>query len=211
MTRHDPEHTTLLEDERYLARDTPVRSDRAKRAYIAATLVLRNEFSLHKSIPDLKHVLSRLKFTSSTIQGIDRSFSPTSLRYDSKWLSDTMEHLVKMWCSFHRGLSNADSNVNAFDIMIWLSTLAYAESADIDVIQALAAMYRNAGFADIQVPLAMTFKLALGNSWKQSEIRSVIGKGLRDLSCSAEVRLPRQDYETERSHLERTNTLFKAN
>jgi hypothetical protein len=120
-------------------------------------LVLRNRFALHTSIPNFKDVLGA-HFSNSTIEGVGSAFETSSLRYDSEWLEDTPTHLKKMWCRLHQVMVTAKRNLSAFDIMVWLSTMAYAESADMNVIQVLAALYKDFEYATIHLPSAPAFK-----------------------------------------------------
>ena len=59
------------------------------------------------------------------------------------------------------------SDVNVFNIMIWLSTMAYAESADMNVIQALAALLQGIQNMPRYIyHLHQRSDLAAGNTWK---------------------------------------------
>ena len=114
-----------------------------------------------------------------------------------------------MWCSLHQGLTSTANGVNHFDIMMGLSTMAYAESADMNVIQALIALYMDPEYARIDPPAAPAFKLASGDTWRSNEIQSIVQRQLFGFKFSAESRLPRQSYETERQHLSRIESLFE--
>ena len=89
--------------------------------------------------------------------------------------------------------------------------MAYAESADMNVIQALAALYRDSGFSEIHLPSATTFKLAAGNDWSQQEVHSVIQRNLLSFDDSAESRLSKQYSETEHQHIKRIKATFNSN
>jgi hypothetical protein len=93
--------------------------------------------------------------------------------------------------------------------MTWLSTMAYAESADMVIIQALAALYKDPVFAKIHVPSAPTFKLAAGNAWKLEEVQSIVKRNLLSFDNSAECGLPKLPTETEQQHIRRIEYLFK--
>ncbi|CAO2648219.1 Nn.00g074860.m01.CDS01 [Neocucurbitaria sp. VM-36] len=210
-TGFSAELLTVLPDEKYIARDTQRRSGRSERATIAATLVLRNKFALHKSIPNFKDILLRAHFSNNTIKGVEGSLVLSDLRYDSKLLGDPSTYLNKTWCSLHHCLVAANSDVNVFNIMIWLSTMAYAESADMNVVQALAALYKDPEYATIHLPSAPTFKLAAGSTWRPAEIQSIVQRKLLSFDDSAESRLAKRDSETEQEHISRIEGLFDSN
>jgi hypothetical protein len=113
-----------------------------------------------------------------------------------------------MWCRLHQVLVTATRNVNTFDIMLWLSTMAYAESADMDVIQVLAALYKDSDYATIHPPSVPVFKLAAGNTWRRDEIQSLIEFETSSFDGSAESELPKQYYETEQQHISRIKSEF---
>lgn len=183
-------------------------SERSERATIAAMLVLRDNFAFHKSNPNVKDVLLHVHFRNHTVQGIAQFPVLPTLQYDSKWLEDPSTHLTELWCSFHQSLITASSDVHIFDIMMWLSTMAYAKLADMDIIQALAALYKDPKFATIHVPLASTFELAAGDTWRLDEVQSIAQRNLRSYQYSAESRLPRENFETEQGHTRRMKHLF---
>jgi hypothetical protein len=198
---------TVLQDEGYVARDTQRQSRRSERAAIAATLVLRNRFALHTSIPNFTNVI-RAHFSSNTIDGVGGAFVPSSLRYDSKWLGDISMNLRKMWCSFHQVLVTTRRSVSAFDMMVWLSTMAYAESADMEVIQVLATLYRDPEYATIHPPSALIYKLAAGDTWRRNEIQSIIERETFSFDDSSESEMPKQYLESELQHVNRIKSEF---
>lgn len=210
VTGPETRHPTIPEDERYVARDAELQSQRGERAHIAATLVVRNDFALHMSVPDIKGVLLRTHFSDHIIKGVDASFVYSSLQYDSQWLGDSSSLLRNKWSSLHRALTTAVSGNSVFDIVIWLSTMSFAETADMSVIQVLAALYRSPEYAAIPIPLATAFNLAAGYTWKSNEIEHIIQCALHPFEDSAESNIPRQHLESEQQHVKRIEALFKV-
>jgi hypothetical protein len=86
--------------------------------------------------------------------------------------------------------------------------MAYAESADMNVIQVLAAMYKDPKYATILPPSAPVFKLAAGNAWRHPEIESLIRCELSSFDDSAESEFPKQYLETEQQHINRIRSAF---
>jgi hypothetical protein len=113
-----------------------------------------------------------------------------------------------MWCRLHQVLVTATRNLSAFDIMVWLSTMAYAESADMNVIQVLAAVYKDSEYATIHPPSVPVFKLAAGNTWRRDEIQSLIECETSSFDGSIESKLPKHYYETEQQHISRIKSEF---
>jgi hypothetical protein len=172
-------------------------------------MVLREEPSLHSKIPDLKVYLRRPYFDGATVSGVDASFDARSLRYDSKWLSDASGYLREKWCTLHCGLASATAGCNRYNVATWLSTMLYALSADIGIIQALAAFYRSRDFGSIQFPAPSKFNLDRGDTWKETDIRNDLINNAKSYDLSAEVRLPKQGPETNSYHANRIHSLFQ--
>jgi hypothetical protein len=79
-----------------------------------------------------------------------------------------------MWCNLHSLLAKTPCHFNKFDLMIWLSTAAFAESADMDVIQTLAAFYNCCDLASIKIPSDASFNLTEGDSPTVSAIQDLV-------------------------------------
>lgn len=207
VTDFGAEAVTVLQDEGYITRDTQRLSGRSERVSIAVTLILRDRFALHTSIPNFKDVLGA-HFSNNTIKGVGSAFATSGLRYDSKWLGDAPTHLKKMWCSLYHVLATARENVSAFDVMMWLLTMAYAESADMNVIQVLAALYKDPEYVTIYLPSAPIFRLAAGNTWRRDEIENLVQRETSSFDDSAESEIPKHYNETEKQHISRIKSEF---
>lgn len=80
--------------------------------------------------------------------------------------------------------------------MAWLSTMAFAESADMRVLQALAAFYRLQTMTTSMPRSVPVFALSDGNTWKISEIKIIVRSACKSFDGSAESKLPKQGSET---------------
>jgi hypothetical protein len=194
-------------DTEYNARDRDLNSSQGQRAFVTATMILRDEVALITSIPNLKEHLLRAHFSTAAIAGPKGLIHPTSLQYDSKWLNEPSNRLRELWCSLHKSLSHSPRKYNRFSIMAWLSTSAYAKSADMTAIQALIAFYRTRDFAEIEVPAHSSFELSYGYAWNGAEILAL--SSTKSFEDSSEARLPKKDHETEYQHMSRIENLFQ--
>ncbi|KAH9870515.1 hypothetical protein IAQ61_005991 [Plenodomus lingam] len=202
--------TTSL-DKTYNARDSGLSTPAALRAHQTMTMTLRDREALLSAIPNIKGSLLGNHFQSATVAGIDPSFQPSRLGYDAKWLEDPTPFLVKNWCSLHQHLPGASSRSNRFNIAVWLATMSYAKSADVEVIQTLFAFYRLRDFAGKQPPTAPKFELPRGNTYDKSEIRTIAQVAAKSFDTSAEANLPILEQETEEEHDLRMRSTFEHN
>ena len=193
----------------YEARDRQKKSQRGRRAFVAAEMIIRDRIALHTLVSDLKTGLIRSHFNAAVIEG-KKTLDLCQLRFDSQWLENISRHLKENWCGLHRSFSNPSNACNKFDIMAWLATMAYATSTDMDAIQALAAMYRFPGFASIQIPVAYNFNLSRGNTYDRRDARAIVENEAKTYDSSAEAMLPRLRSETDQQHLDRIRSLFET-
>ncbi|EUC50241.1 hypothetical protein COCMIDRAFT_82742 [Bipolaris oryzae ATCC 44560] len=193
-------------DIQYRARDI-VQDERGSHAFIAGILALRDEAALYSRILDLKENLVGKHFEGATVQGVDESFDPDSLGYDSEWLEDPSKHFVASWCTLHRTLPEAG---NRYNLTTWLCTMAFAKNADMDTIQALVAFSRLREMATVQPPAASRFDLTRGDKYKTTEIRTILVQNTRSFDTSMEATLPREYHETFEEHERRMKEVFSS-
>jgi hypothetical protein len=170
------EHHTHEFDRDYEARARVADPQQGPRCSVAAEMIFRNQPTLHSSINahDLQRSLRNGHLHDATVQGPNRQLEPLALRYDASWLAKPSSFLPDMWCNLHSLLATSPRSFNKFDLMIWLSTAAFAESADMDVIQALAAFYNCHDLASIEIPSVADFNLAKGDSPTLSAIQDLV-------------------------------------
>jgi hypothetical protein len=199
-----------LEDIHYKSRDVYMQSTRGNRTYIAASLVVRNQAALHTNIPDLKNVLLRTHFRAATVHGYGVSFDSTKLRFDTDWLSDSTKAVQTYWCDLHHALPGLSGSCNKYDIMAWLSTMAFAKSADMNVLQAFATFYRSQKMAKVKPPSASKFDLSQGSIWVPHAIKDIVKSHAKSFDDSDEAKLPKQDSESNTRHIGRIKDLFQT-
>ncbi|KAH6502438.1 hypothetical protein HBI55_034300 [Parastagonospora nodorum] len=201
---------TSGKDKVHEARDVSKQSQRGQRAYMAATMIARDEAVLDTTIRNLSDILLQTHFKGENIDGPSNLFDPKTLHYDSKWLGDATEKLRKFWCSLHLVLPKLRGNCNRYNIMTWLSTMAFAKSSDVRVIQVFAIFYRLQSMPSVTPPSVPAFHLADGSSWKSVEIFNIVRNSAKSFDDSEEENIPKQYSETDQEHDKRINSLFKT-
>jgi hypothetical protein len=203
---------TQTKDVDYEARDVQPMTKRGQQAYTAATLILRDDPNLHSKVLELKDTLIRKYFGSGIVQGYGSGGSNEciSLQFDAKWLADLGTIVRARWCNLHRTLSNRSYCHSKFDLSAWLSTMAFSETADMDVVQAFAAFYHQGAVFAIPAPTSTHFDLAQGDQWQEVEVRNIVQDCTTSFERSGEARLARKRYETHEEHHARIKSLFYA-
>jgi hypothetical protein len=195
-------------DANYDSRDTCLDSARGRRAYSASKLILRDRAALSLPVTNLKRVL-QAQFGKDTVQGCQGTYNASSLRFDSTWLGESADILTESWCNLHKALSAPTGVCNNFDIAAWLSTMAFAQSANMAVIEALAAIHRLAEFATVQPPLVSEFALVDGEHFSRSKIYNTAESAAKKFENSTEARSPKKKSETDDQHSRRLRDLFQ--
>lgn len=201
------QHFKAAADRTYDARDRQSSSERARRAFIAASLLVRDEALLDQPISKFK--IHQTHFQNKDVKGFVSTQQLPVLSYDSKWLSPPSPLLRDLWCTLHYSLATKSSIGSKFDVLIWLTTMAYATDADMDVIRALAACYRIPQLTATQVPAKPIFRLSQGSTFKKSEVQYAAESTAQSYDDSSEAQLPKQGSETDDEHLRRIERLFE--
>jgi hypothetical protein len=203
------EEYSSIDDDYYKSRDVYTQSERGQRTYIAASLIIRNQAALHTRILNFKDTLLQSHFKAASVQGRSDSFDPADLHFDVGWLNDSTDMVKDYWCDLHYHLPGLYKSSNKYDIMAWLSTLAFADSADMNVLQAFAIFYRFHTMAAVNPPSASRFDLGRGSEWAHGEIQNIVWSATKSFEDSTEAAIPKLESENNSQHINRIRSLFK--
>ncbi|KAJ4374686.1 hypothetical protein N0V86_007559 [Didymella sp. IMI 355093] len=113
-------------------------------------------------------------FDNAVVKGTDAALEPFELRYDSQWLKSLSKILRSKWCKLHRLLADPAITYNAFDVMTWLSTMAFQESVNINAILALGSFFKRPE-PTIQLPPTVSeFQMSQGDDFSSGVISSMV-------------------------------------
>jgi len=205
------EYHTRTFDQCYEVRASVADPQRGPRGAVAAELIFRRQATLHSPVHarSLQNSLRTIHLHDATVRGHSAVLEPLTLRYNASWLAEPSSFLPDMWCNLHSLLATTPWHYkNKFDLMIWLSTAAFAESADMDVIQALAAFYNCPDLAPVEIPSDASFDLAEGDSPALSTIQNLV-QIYQPYEVCPEYTLPRLPGEQYWQWDRRRRTLFE--
>lgn len=137
--------------------------------------------------------------------------NPQKLRYDSEWLEPLGPTVTPLWCDLHDCLSNTPHLLNKFQVMMWLTTIAFSEKNDRIVLRALIGFVLNSEMRSITVPDALRFDLAQGCSPNRKRLKDAVSVTRPPYKHCPErhiARLPDESYEEANN---RRHMLFTAN
>jgi hypothetical protein len=210
VCEYGAENFTISQDTIYEARDQDLDSQRGRRAFLAANTIVRDSAALYEISSNFKDTFSLL-FQTMEVKGLDNTFKSTRLRFDTEWLGDSPKLLATIWCNLHKELVKGFNDCSKYDIMLWLSTMAFAESANMQILQALATFCRFPDLASVQIPAITSANLSCGDAWNPSKIRSFTIYSWPKYMYECPEASMRQDETVSRStHLSRINARFEA-
>ncbi|OJJ43588.1 hypothetical protein ASPZODRAFT_28243 [Penicilliopsis zonata CBS 506.65] len=103
-----------------------------------------------------------------------------NIQYDAQLLEESsMRNLLPSWSVLHRTLSGSD--LNKYHLMMFFATLAYAQDADMDIIQAIASFSIIPKLGDI-FPPEVYIKPAHGAEFNKHKLINSLQSAVRPLS-----------------------------
>jgi hypothetical protein len=203
---------TVQHDVVYKSRDRGQTSDRSRLAFIAANSIFQNLQLSHKKVANgFSNKLWKDFVACASIHGSEAAAALPPTEYDSFWLQQYNKCLYQYWSPLHFRLVRLKQEVNKFDIMIWLSTLAFSTHSDIDVIQILIAVWNVASIAAATPPETRDFKTSLGFEADSARLTLIIGPASLPIDQSPEAGFVKMSGETKRRFNERRQTQFHQN
>ncbi|KAJ2972741.1 hypothetical protein NQ176_g6980 [Zarea fungicola] len=130
--------------------------------------------------------------------------------YNAKWLGDQKSVLRSHWCQMHRLLATLPHQ-RRFRALLCLSTMAYAETGQIQILQILVTLYRNLTVRNTIIPSADCFMVHEGRTAVQSEIQAIAQQHSFGFIQSKEYRWPQKIHEDEDEYYYRRYSAFSIN
>ncbi|KAH6974679.1 hypothetical protein EDB80DRAFT_830861 [Ilyonectria destructans] len=184
---------TIQHDVAYQPRERG-NSDRAERATEMAFRAYnkRPTFSEPVAAGFTHHLYTLLSHESTTSY---RTVPPREdMLYDSKWLKNPKTFLSSYWCQLHRAFQGDQTWLNKFELMFWISTVAYSAESDKQVTQALLLLALSASVSAIPLPSKGRYNLSHGCEMKTTELEAIAGEAALRYEQTPAARLgPRSD------------------
>ena len=198
-------------DVTYSARDRDQNSDEGCKSFIMSDLVYQGPASVHSKMPsNLSTGLRNLLAKQSGIWGPGHTLPCAELNYDAEFLLDWSQLLSTCWCTLHKTLSQAAPRFDKFRLMMWLSTLAFAKTSDMTILQTIASLFLIPEIARIVPPYVTTFRLPDGDRVDRSNLSQVIRSALRSFEYCPEAKLVIHEGESYDTFKNRRQRQFES-
>ncbi|KAI1660392.1 hypothetical protein F4813DRAFT_292940 [Daldinia decipiens] len=204
------DHTTSS-DRVYQGRDNNQSSEKASRVYVMSKIIFREHFALNENpVADLGEYIWEFLSRYDVLgpRPINSSSPEIQVNYDSTLLLGSTEFIAKHWIQICQLLSNRTTEHNKFKVMFWLSTISFANDADMTILQVLASFFTVPGIA-LSPPTADIFRLSLGSCVNNSHIKPVIYDSCRSFQESPEADLSPSAWESSSAFRARQSQTFQ--
>ena len=150
-------------------------TDQAKRAFSLSKMI-------YDKIPRIRHITEKqakahlwgLFSETDLMHGPDfREDLPEEIKYDAGLIQSPIDSIIQSWCYIHR-LIGSSSRPNKFRIMIWLSTLAFANDTDMYLIETIASIFLVSEAAAVKPPARLSFQPSAGTELDLAMVRAWI-------------------------------------
>ncbi|KAJ9225449.1 hypothetical protein DTO169C6_2182 [Paecilomyces variotii] len=210
VSGYGAEDHTDSQDCVYASRDRSQGSASGYRAFTSSNAIHNGNggFGFSPVSWNRKHLWKFLS-KASPLHGSHDAFPLRKFRYDSEYLLESDQSVSKNWISLHSILGRRD--VNKFRVMIWLSTLGFAENADVLVLQALICFYTLGSLSTMQIPTATSFALSEGLELKRGTVQYLVKDSLHELCDTPEINLVRGFGESKKQFRSRRHRSLVQN
>lgn len=160
VSQYGAEKHTTEDDGEYLSRDMGQDSAKALDAFSLADYIVCRRDQLPKPIPaNMRQHLWNYLTQAAPYRVLGAGYALGSggsedvPEYDAHWLLDKHNDILRRnLVLYHEFLSGRRPGMDRFEVAVWLATLAFANKADMPVIQLLAACVNSPAMASIQPP-----------------------------------------------------------
>jgi hypothetical protein len=169
------EDHTIKYDRFYSGRDRDYESNESARVFTLSKTIHDNiGFTEGMTMESVVSHLWRLLSQHGKVHGPEFHMSNADIQYDASYILDPVKTIATYWCSIHRLFCTESSRPNKYQVIIWLSTMAFSKNSDMVALKVLAAMYTVSGMRCLMPPLKPQFQPQLGYEMNVSELRSII-------------------------------------
>lgn len=204
------ENRTTARDGTYRSRDDLHFSDKSKRAFEIAHMMVRDGNDLLEAV-DSNLAYTMWSFLHGTVAGLTGTLAAIDICYDLMWLSDQDTLMRSYWCQLYE-LLQASTRQSRFRALLCLSTMAYADTARSQFLQILAAVYKKSALSNVKVPSGSVFVIPDGRVASRSYVNQVAESQCIDFTQSDEFYIPQKvDEEDVDEYYFRRFSTFSTN
>ncbi|KAM0718943.1 hypothetical protein Q7P37_006015 [Cladosporium fusiforme] len=197
------EDHTSQHDRLYSPRDQGVASPRGTNVSRISALMARPTPDKHWQLPSLTQLWLKLR-EMTTIQGPDISMRGEKYCYAGRWTdSKSLQYILEKLPGHFRRLANLLTLEDRAFAAVWLATLAFADNANMEILQVFAMIAKRQGLLTTPIPSAHSFTLTEGFGRTRDPIFEVVKSHMRAFEVCPEYVIAPEADETPEVHLKR--------
>lgn len=108
--------------------------------------------------------------------------------YDAQWILEPAKFIAESWCSLNRLLSSRNPRFNKFQLMTWLSTMAFSKDADMTALEVTASFFLVPGMSSVPQPACPSFSPGKGYRLDQGSLQQDIQSAYRQQTPEENLR-----------------------
>jgi hypothetical protein len=199
------EDFTIIHDRLYSGRDRDYQSDACSRVYTLCHSLYHNSGFLEGvELGTIVSHLWNLLAKYDSINGPEALMDSANIRYDASYILDPIKIIATDWCGIHRLFYAHLSRPNKYQVMIWLSTMAFSKKSDMVTLRVLAAMYTLTDVGVLWPPRRPRFQPKRGFEFNEQDLRSTTNSAIRSTTPESQWSPERwENYSTFQARIKR--------
>lgn len=201
-------HSTAFDEEYTSAARAPA-PDKAHMVYRACRILASGaEVALAKPVSTFTSDIKRI-FGTGGVRGRVSAIPESELQYDLRWLQDPRELMGDLFCRIHATLIRQEVSLNKFHLMLWISTMIFAENSSDSMVQLLLSFASLSATRQLQAPDASRFLLHKSPKPLKADLKNIGKEAYVDFTASPEAQRPDRPGETRKAANTRRRNTFK--
>ncbi|KAI8631861.1 hypothetical protein F5Y19DRAFT_492813 [Xylariaceae sp. FL1651] len=197
-------HHNNKHDVVYMSRDQERNSEEAKWAFSFCKMVLHEKFQLNATVAnELESAIWSFLLDQEVTLESSPASSVQEFEYNATLLLNSNGYMAEAFVRHHKALSQRQLRPNRFQMMMWLSTLSFAASTDMTVLQVMASFFLCPEMKTIQFPEMDSFNPKWGFKLYKQDVIDTVETSLRPFDQTPEARLPQASNESLRGFQQR--------
>lgn len=210
VSGHGAEDHSVQHDMAYISRDRGQMRGRANNASVMSGLMLRSGIDLHESAVSIDHLWKAL-CTVSDLGGPETSLITSEHRYDPVLTEEGNINRILARLPHHlRKLETSLTLSEQYFVAMWLSSMAFADDADMSLLQMLAMVSKSQDQTTSTAPMFDTYALNHGLKRSKQDLTDIVKSFTRDFDDCPEATMERPTNERQAFHEIRCKRLWNS-
>ncbi|TGJ86351.1 hypothetical protein E0Z10_g2449 [Xylaria hypoxylon] len=204
------EYYTQKYDEVYSSRDLSQNSKEALKALSLSSMIFQGQVKPQEPMRgDIGHHLWQFLRNNCKVLNASPLSSRDSFRYSATFLIEPSKIIAKELLVRLRALKIQEDRLTKYKVMLWLSTLSFAELTDMTILQVLASFFICPQMSAIKVPYIQSYDLSYGFQLEETRVKDKVLSATHDFRDTPDAHIEKYEHETDRDCLKRRTGIYQ--